>query len=109
MFNMRVKDEISPTLRNIVNLFDEDNKRPSDYCSSAPKAAEEANMDYDVDDRFDGDDFDNFDNFGTANYDNDNQTSMVDDGPGGGDAGFPTYNEVIFKIIHVHTISLHSC
>lgn len=106
MFNMRVKDEISPTLRNIVNLFDEDNKRPSDYCSSAPKAAEEANMDYDVDDRFDGDDFDNF---GTANYDNDNQTSMVDDGPGGGDAGFPTYNEVIFKIIHVHTISLHSC
>ncbi|XP_022970958.1 condensin complex subunit 2 [Cucurbita maxima] len=90
VFNMRVKDEISPTLRNIVNLFDEDNKRPLDYCSSAPKAAEEANMDIDVDDRFDGDDFDNF---GTANYDNDDQTSMVDDGPGGGDAGFPTYNE----------------
>lgn len=106
VLNMRVKDEISPTLRNIVNLFDEDNIRPSDYCSSAPKAAEQVHMDYDVDDRFDVDDFDNF---GTANYDNDDQTSMVDDGPGGGDAGFPTYHEVIFSIIHTHAINLYSC
>ncbi|KAA0034790.1 condensin complex subunit 2 [Cucumis melo var. makuwa] len=90
VLNMRVKDEISPTLRNIVNLFDEDNIRPSDYCSSGPKAAEQVHMDYDVDDRFHGDDFENF---GTENYDNDDQTSMVDDGPGDGDAGFSTYNE----------------
>lgn len=101
---MRVKDEISPTLRNIVNLFDEDNRRPSDYCSSGLKGAEKVHMDYDVDDRFDGD---NFDNFGTTNYDNDDQTSMVDDGPGGGSAGFPTYHEVIFSVIHTHTISFN--
>ncbi|XP_038900339.1 condensin complex subunit 2 [Benincasa hispida] len=90
VLNMRVKDEISPTLRNIVNLFDEDNIRPSDYCSSGLKAAEQVHTDYDVDDRFDGDDFDNF---GTANYDNDDQASTVDDGLGGGDASFPTYHE----------------
>lgn len=106
VLNMRVKDEISPTLRNIVNLFDEDNIRPSDYCSSGPKAAEQVHMDYDVDDRFHGDDFENF---GTENYDNDDQTSMVDDGPGGGDADFSTYNEVIFSIIHTCKVNLHSC
>ncbi|XP_054812792.1 condensin complex subunit 2 isoform X1 [Prosopis cineraria] len=41
VLNMRMKDEISPTLRTIVNQFDEDNRRPSDFQFSHQKAAEE--------------------------------------------------------------------
>ncbi|XP_061360314.1 condensin complex subunit 2-like [Gastrolobium bilobum] len=41
VLNIHMKDEISPTLRVIVNQFDNDNRRPSDCQFSSQKAAEE--------------------------------------------------------------------
>nr|KYP43613.1 Condensin complex subunit 2 [Cajanus cajan] len=43
LLNMHTKDEISPTLRLIVNQFEENNRRPSDFQFSGQKSAEEFN------------------------------------------------------------------
>ncbi|CAK9146032.1 unnamed protein product [Ilex paraguariensis] len=60
MLNMPKKDEISPSLREIVNQFDEDSQRPLDAFSSCQKSAEQ--------------------NCGTWAFDHDDQTSVVDEG-----------------------------
>ena len=41
ILDIHTKGEISPTLRVIVNQFDENNKRPSDFQSSTEKSGEE--------------------------------------------------------------------
>lgn len=89
VLNVRMKEEISPTLRSIVNRFDEDNRRPSDFQFSGQKFAEddavynEAEFDGDpVEDRV------------TSSYDHDDETTIVDEGPNYADSTFPDYHEV---------------
>lgn len=94
VLNMRVKDEISPTLRDIVNKFDEGNKRPSDLYSSDQKSAEKADAAYEKEADFDDD---AFENCGTWNYDHDDQKSVVDEGHMCADSSYPSYPEVFAK------------
>uniref|UniRef100_A0A2N9FSU0 Condensin complex subunit 2 n=1 Tax=Fagus sylvatica TaxID=28930 RepID=A0A2N9FSU0_FAGSY len=88
VLNMRTKDEISPTLRDIVNQFDEDNRRPSDFYSSGQKSAENIDVAYEVD--FDGD---AFENCGTWNDDHDDEANVVDEGPIYADSTNQSYQE----------------
>ncbi|KVI10679.1 Condensin complex subunit 2/barren [Cynara cardunculus var. scolymus] len=69
--NISKKLEISPSLKDIVNLFDEDNRRPADTFSSSQKSVEPDHEAY-------GDDFDGggHDCSGTWDFINDNQTSL---------------------------------
>ncbi|KAB1201006.1 Condensin complex subunit 2 [Morella rubra] len=90
VLNMRVKDEISPTLRDVVNKFDEGNKRPSDLYSSDQKSAEKADAAYEKEADFDDD---AFENCGTWNYDHDDQKSVVDEGHMCADSSYPSYPE----------------
>ncbi|KAL4620088.1 hypothetical protein ACB092_06G128100 [Castanea dentata] len=88
VLNMRRKEEISPTLRDIVNQFDEDNRRSSDLYSSGQKSAENVDVAYEPD--FVGD---AFENCGTWNYDHDDQASVADEGPIYAESTNPNYHE----------------
>ncbi|KAL6975686.1 hypothetical protein U1Q18_024481 [Sarracenia purpurea var. burkii] len=92
VLHMQTKDEISPTLRDIVNRFDENNRRPSCMFSSGQKPAEEVyedcNNSYNVE--LDGD---AFDNCGTWAFDHDDQASVVGDDSYGGDPSLPSYHQ----------------
>lgn len=93
VLNMRREEEISPTLRDIVNQFDEDNRRPSDLYSSGQKSAENVDVAYEPD--FVGD---AFENCGTWNYDHDDQASVADEGPIYAESTNPSYHEVFAKV-----------
>ncbi|KAF6173240.1 hypothetical protein GIB67_026935 [Kingdonia uniflora] len=88
--NMPVKNEISPTLRNIVNQFDEDNRRPTDTFSVGQNTAGQVDSNDDNNADFDGD---AFDNAGTWNFDHDDQSSVVDENPSYADQSFPSHHE----------------
>ncbi|XP_059451429.1 condensin complex subunit 2 isoform X1 [Corylus avellana] len=90
VLNMQTKNEISPSLRDIVNQFDEDNRRPSDFYSSVEKSAEEVDASYKNELDSDGD---TFENCGTWSYDHDEHTSVVDEGPICADPTYPSYHE----------------
>ncbi|KAL8209088.1 hypothetical protein R6Q57_008500 [Mikania cordata] len=70
--NFVKKVEISPSLKDIVDLFDEDNKRPADTFSSSPKSLEPENEVYDDNEFIDG----GHDNSETWYFTNDNQTNV---------------------------------
>ncbi|XP_015881154.3 condensin complex subunit 2 [Ziziphus jujuba] len=89
--SMRMKDEISPTLRNIVNRFDEDNRRPSDFQSSGYKSADDAIYNDEVE--FDGVDGDEFNDSATWSHDHGDETTMVDEGLNYADSTFPDYHQ----------------
>lgn len=89
--NMRIKDEISPSLRNIVERFDENNQRPLDTFSSVHRSEEQVNSVYNEAELDDGD---AFDNWNTLNFDHDDRTSFVDEDSFGADPGFPASHEV---------------
>lgn len=91
VLNMRMKDEISPTLRNIVNRFDEDNRRPADMYSGSQESAEQVDAAHNNEVEFDGD---VPENFGNWDYDHDDQTSMVEEGLNCENSTFPSYHEV---------------
>lgn len=96
VLNMRMKDEISPTLRNIVNRFDEDNIRPSDFQSSGYKSADDAVYNDEVE--FDGDQI-NYS--GTWSHNHGDETTMVDEGLNHADSTYPDYHEVfVTKTMH---------
>ncbi|KAK1568486.1 hypothetical protein Q3G72_025079 [Acer saccharum] len=89
VLNMQAKDEISPTLRSIVNQFDEDNTRPSNTFSSGEKLTDPVEpysneVDYDVDAFEDGE---------TYAFDHDDQPSVVEEDLTGADPTFPSYHE----------------
>ncbi|KAM6572607.1 hypothetical protein CsatA_016687 [Cannabis sativa] len=86
VLNMRMKEEISPTLGTIVNRFDKDNKRPSDFHYSDQNSAEDVYNEAE----FDGDPIEDC---GTWSYDHDDETTMVDEGPNCADSTFPDYHE----------------
>ncbi|KAL4555530.1 hypothetical protein LXL04_038152 [Taraxacum kok-saghyz] len=77
------KLEISPSLKEIVNMFDEDNKRPVDTFSSS-QISIEPECDEAFEGSFNGGENENEnengnDNSGTWDYINDNQTNINDD------------------------------
>ncbi|KAJ9560987.1 hypothetical protein OSB04_006147 [Centaurea solstitialis] len=88
--NISKKHEISPSLKDIVNMFGEDNRRPPDTFSSSQKSVEPDHEAY-------GDDFDGgaHDCSGTWDFVNDNQTSVNGDDTYEGDEGLfvPVYHE----------------
>ncbi|KAL5865238.1 hypothetical protein ACOSQ3_002752 [Xanthoceras sorbifolium] len=92
VLNMQVMNEISPTLRSIVNQFDEDNTRPSYTFSSGHKFPDPVEPVYDNEVEFDGDAFEDGETYA---FDHDNQPSIVDEGPSGADPTFPSYHEDI--------------
>lgn len=87
---MRNGEEISPSLRHIVNRFNEDNRRPSDCYSPAEKPAE--------DDIPNEAEFENGRNEDCVTWscDQDDETAMEDEGPVFADSSFPDYQEVYF-------------
>lgn len=94
MLDMRVKDEISPTLRTIVNLFDESNKRPTDVQLHGQNSAEDLDSAFDNENSFDHDDHD--DNCMGWGDDHDDQTVVADLGCDDADPSFPCYPQVLF-------------
>ncbi|XP_050381547.1 condensin complex subunit 2 [Argentina anserina] len=90
VLNMRMKDEISPTLRQLIDRFDEGNKRPIDTYTYAQKSAEQDDSTYNNDIDIDGG---ASHNDGTWDYDHDEQTSMVEDEHNYENTSFPSYHE----------------
>ncbi|XP_042519041.1 condensin complex subunit 2 [Macadamia integrifolia] len=74
--NMRREDHISPALRDIINLFDEDNERKSNSFSVGPKTAEHDDAVGDDRVEFYGD---SFETCNTWNFDHDDRASVVDE------------------------------
>ncbi|KAJ4977207.1 hypothetical protein NE237_002313 [Protea cynaroides] len=83
--NMCRENHISPTLRDIINLFDEDNKRKSNSFSVDSKTAE--HVDAAGEDRveFNGD---AFETSNAWNFDHDDQGSVIDET----DPSFPSHH-----------------
>ncbi|KAK1423959.1 hypothetical protein QVD17_19270 [Tagetes erecta] len=75
VLNFVKKLDISPTLKDIVNLFGEDNKRPADTFSSSQNSVEPDNGAYDDNEFNDG----GHDNSETWDFINDNQTNVNDE------------------------------
>ncbi|KAG8489416.1 hypothetical protein CXB51_017847 [Gossypium anomalum] len=75
VLNMQTKDEISPTLHNIVNQFYEENRRPLENFSCSQRSTELADA-INNESEFDGVAFESFDNDG---FDHDDQRSIVDE------------------------------
>lgn len=92
VLNMPKKVEISPSLRDIVNHFDDDYRRPSDTFYSETKPAEQIGEYSNNDTEFGGD---TFDNGGTWDFDHDDQTSVVDEGTCVGEQILPSHYEVL--------------
>ncbi|KAL8144675.1 condensin complex subunit 2 isoform X1 [Apium graveolens] len=89
--NMSKKFEISPSLREIVNHFDDDNKRPPDTFSFGTKPTEEMDEPYDNGAEFNAD---TFDNAGTWDDNQDDQTNLAYEGTYGDDPIMPSQYEV---------------
>lgn len=97
VLNIRVKDEISPTLRIIVNQFDEDNRRSSDTFSSVQISIDQIEDVYNNEVEADGVAFDDcvpFDDCGAYDFDHDDQPNIVDENLSSADPTFPSYHEV---------------
>ncbi|XP_004506251.1 condensin complex subunit 2 [Cicer arietinum] len=91
VLEMRVKDEISPTLRTIVNQFDENNKRPTNFQlhSQNSNSVEELDVDFNCEN---GAERDEYENCATWNDDDhDDQTVDADLGSNDIDPSFPSY------------------
>ncbi|XP_031263384.1 condensin complex subunit 2 isoform X3 [Pistacia vera] len=99
VLNMQVKNEISPTLKIIINEFDEDNRRPLDTLGSSQKVIDEVEALNNSEVEFDGS---ACEDYGTSAFDHDDQTSafvhddrssIVDENISGVDPTFPSYDE----------------
>ncbi|TYH10944.1 hypothetical protein ES288_A07G218800v1 [Gossypium darwinii] len=75
VLNMQTKDEISPTLHNIVNQFYEENRMPLENFSCNQRSTELADT-INNESEFDGVAFESFDNDG---FDHDDQPNIVDE------------------------------
>ncbi|XP_020234206.1 condensin complex subunit 2 isoform X2 [Cajanus cajan] len=89
VLDLRVKDEISPTLRTIVNQFDENNRRPIDFQLHSQDAAEDHDAAFNDVNGFDHDDHD--ENCTAWGDDHDDQTDVPDLGCNDADPSFPSY------------------
>ncbi|CAI9106335.1 OLC1v1005466C2 [Oldenlandia corymbosa var. corymbosa] len=90
VLNMPKKEEISPSLKDIVNLFDEDNRRPSEPYPSGDKSHAQFSG-------AEGNDFDfvsdTFDNCGTWGFDQDEQPEIIDESSYDRDPNLPGQHE----------------
>jgi condensin complex subunit 2 len=91
VLEMRVKDEISPTLRTIVNQFDENNKRPTGFQLPGQNSAEELDADFNCENGAAGEEYDNGANWSD---DHDDQPVIADLGSNDVDPSFPSYPQV---------------
>ncbi|KAL4339922.1 hypothetical protein GQ457_08G015460 [Hibiscus cannabinus] len=89
VLNMQAKDEISPTLKNIINQFDEDNKRPLENFSCTQTSADQADT-INNENEFNGVAFESFE---TDGFDHDDQPSIVDEEFNGVEPSFMSYHE----------------
>ncbi|XP_058773650.1 condensin complex subunit 2-like [Vicia villosa] len=88
MLDVRTKDEISPTLGMIVNRFDENNKRPSDFQCFGHKSAEEVDAAIDCEVEAETEDYETFP---TWPDEHDNQTFVAEAGSNDADPRFSSY------------------
>ncbi|XP_051152050.1 condensin complex subunit 2 isoform X2 [Andrographis paniculata] len=88
--DMLNSSEISPSLRDIVNHFDKDDQRPTDSYSLDQSSSWQDNESPDTNVTLDGD---TIRNSGTFDFDCDDQTSVVDDGPYDDDTSFSIQQE----------------
>ncbi|WJX43909.1 hypothetical protein P8452_30953 [Trifolium repens] len=88
VLEMRVKDEISPTLRTIVNQFDENNKRPTDFQLHGQNSVEEPGVDFTCENGADREDYENGANWSD---DHDDQPVIADLDSNDVDPSFPSY------------------
>ncbi|KAI5390172.1 condensin complex subunit 2 isoform X2 [Lathyrus oleraceus] len=88
LLEMRVKKEISPTLRTIVNQFDENNRRPTDFQFHGQNSAEELDADFNFENGADGE---GYENCTTWSDDHDDQPVVADLGSNDVDQSFPSY------------------
>ncbi|XP_038996383.1 condensin complex subunit 2-like isoform X2 [Hibiscus syriacus] len=89
VLNMQAKDEISPTLKNIVNQFDEDNRRPLENFSCRQRSAEQADT-INNENEFNGVAFESYESDG---FDHDDQPSIVNEEFNGVEPSFMSYHE----------------
>lgn len=88
--NMQAKDEISPTLQNIVNQFDEDNRRPLDNFSCSQRSADLADA-TNNENEFSSVAFESFE---TDGFGHDDQPGIADEEFNGVEPTFTSYHEV---------------
>ncbi|CAN1161306.1 Condensin complex subunit 2 [Linum perenne] len=94
LLDIQTKDEISPTLSEIICRFDEQNRRPVDTFSSNLRTGDQE----EIDDRFSHEDEVDFgggafENQESCTYDRDDDYSVVDDGMDNGDTTVPSYHQ----------------
>lgn len=90
---MPKRSDISPSLREIVNLFDEDNRRPSDFLSAGQKAMDQDDAASNDQPEWEGDAFDDSD--GPCTFDCGDQTSVLDESLTFADINSASRNEVL--------------
>ncbi|XP_021893750.1 condensin complex subunit 2 [Carica papaya] len=76
VLNVQMKEEISPSLRNIVNQFDEDNRRLSDIFSLVQKSVDNIDGAYDNENDYDDG---ASENCGTYAFDHDDQPNIIEE------------------------------
>ncbi|CAJ2660276.1 unnamed protein product [Trifolium pratense] len=89
VMDMDIKDAISPTLRVIVNQFDENNRRPSDFQFHGQNSAEE--FDAAIDCEGGAESEEDHENFPSWPYEHDNQTFVAELGSNDVDPNFSSY------------------
>ncbi|KAL0671051.1 hypothetical protein Bca4012_033755 [Brassica carinata] len=90
VLNMRQKDEIVPSLRAIINQFDEENQRPSDTFSCGQKTTESFDISHGNEASYADDDDGGYDNY-EASFDYEGQTGAAEENFGPNDAE-PAYS-----------------
>ncbi|KAK7375203.1 hypothetical protein VNO78_35896 [Psophocarpus tetragonolobus] len=89
ILDMHTKDEISPTLRKIVNQFDENNRRPSNFQSYGEKSAEEFDAAIDCEVPAEK----TYENFPSCSNDHGSLEFAADWGTDDADSTFPNYHQ----------------
>lgn len=97
VLDMRVKDEISPSLRTIVNQFDESNRRPTDIQLQGPSSAEDLDN---ADNNENGFDREEYENCTAWSDDHDDQTVVADLDYNDADPSFSSYPQVFLFFNH---------
>ncbi|KAK7404888.1 hypothetical protein VNO78_05927 [Psophocarpus tetragonolobus] len=87
VLDMRVKDEISPTLRTIVNQFDESNRRPTDVLLHGQNTTDDLDATFNDENGFDRE----YENGASWSDDHDDQAFVADLGCQDADPTFPSY------------------
>lgn len=93
VLNVQMKEEISPSLRNIVNQFDEDNRRLSDIFSLVQKSVDNIDGAYDNENDYDDG---ASENCGTYAFDHDDQPNIIEENHTV-EPTFASYNEVFIN------------